>query len=247
MIICVTITSCQSGDRLSEGVASYHSACRRYPGTSDQNTEFAILVDQGNTLLQSPLTDSEAWWVMFGLFSASLRSGIPYHMAADARELIMDRLVSLSERDVKRQDLLLTEMRWPHRDDADWSDAEHCEIVGYGRELARNSGSDRVWAIVELKELQYRFERVLQGTVMSDNERSEARRMLDSAQAGRAALDGHWVSYADRALPRWQSLLHSVVVGLRAPDLEGAGIDGKPLRLQDFRGNVVWLVFFGHW
>jgi hypothetical protein len=32
-----------------------------------------------------------------------------------------------------------------------------------------------------------------------------------------------------------------------APDIEGEAIDGRPLRLRDFRGQVVVLSFWGHW
>jgi hypothetical protein len=36
-------------------------------------------------------------------------------------------------------------------------------------------------------------------------------------------------------------------VGGTAPEIEGDDVDGKPLRLSDYRGKVVVLDFWGHW
>jgi hypothetical protein len=36
-------------------------------------------------------------------------------------------------------------------------------------------------------------------------------------------------------------------VGGTAPDIEGEDVNGKPLRLSDYRGKVVVLDFWGHW
>jgi len=38
-----------------------------------------------------------------------------------------------------------------------------------------------------------------------------------------------------------------VAVGMRGPQIEGEDIDGKPMRLDDYRGNVVLLDFWGNW
>ncbi len=39
----------------------------------------------------------------------------------------------------------------------------------------------------------------------------------------------------------------NLAVGKPAPDIEGVDVDGKPLRLSDYRGKVVMLVFWGSW
>jgi hypothetical protein len=39
----------------------------------------------------------------------------------------------------------------------------------------------------------------------------------------------------------------ALAVGKVAPDIEGEGIDGKPLKLSDYRGKVVVLDFWGNW
>jgi hypothetical protein len=37
------------------------------------------------------------------------------------------------------------------------------------------------------------------------------------------------------------------MIGQAAPELQGEDVDGKALRLSEFRGRVVVLHFWGHW
>ena len=48
-------------------------------------------------------------------------------------------------------------------------------------------------------------------------------------------------------LGRNAPLPQGVAVGQPAPDLEGQDLDGVPLKLSDYRGKVVVVVFSGHW
>ncbi|WP_165247271.1 TlpA family protein disulfide reductase [Paludisphaera soli] len=41
--------------------------------------------------------------------------------------------------------------------------------------------------------------------------------------------------------------LRNLAVGRPAPEIEGPGLDGAPLKLSDYRGKVVLLVFWGSW
>jgi hypothetical protein len=41
--------------------------------------------------------------------------------------------------------------------------------------------------------------------------------------------------------------IRELVVGKTAPDIEGEDIDGKKMKLSDYRGKVVLLDFWGHW
>ena len=41
--------------------------------------------------------------------------------------------------------------------------------------------------------------------------------------------------------------MHNLVIGKPAPPIDGIGFDGKPLKLSDYRGKVVLLVFWGTW
>ncbi len=41
--------------------------------------------------------------------------------------------------------------------------------------------------------------------------------------------------------------MHSLVVGKPAPEIDGTGLDGKPLKLSSDRGKVVVLIFWGSW
>lgn len=38
-----------------------------------------------------------------------------------------------------------------------------------------------------------------------------------------------------------------LAVGRVAPEIDGEDVDGKPLKLSDYRGKVVLLDFWGHW
>ena len=40
---------------------------------------------------------------------------------------------------------------------------------------------------------------------------------------------------------------YAAMIGKPAPEIEGEDIDGKPMKLSDFRGKVVLLDFWGHW
>ena len=41
--------------------------------------------------------------------------------------------------------------------------------------------------------------------------------------------------------------IRSLQIGMMAPEIEGVGIDEKPMKLSDFRGKVVLLDFWGDW
>jgi hypothetical protein len=41
--------------------------------------------------------------------------------------------------------------------------------------------------------------------------------------------------------------LRNLAIGKTAPDIAGDDLDGKPLKLSDYRGKVVVLDFWGHW
>ncbi len=51
---------------------------------------------------------------------------------------------------------------------------------------------------------------------------------------------------ADAARARLDEM-HNLVPGMPAPEISGVDFDGKPLKLSDYRGKVVVLVFWGTW
>jgi thiol-disulfide isomerase/thioredoxin len=65
------------------------------------------------------------------------------------------------------------------------------------------------------------------------------------------------IKQAERMLARKQTLadvakakideMENLVAGKPAPPIDGKGMDGKPLKLSDYRGKVVVLVFWGTW
>ncbi len=60
----------------------------------------------------------------------------------------------------------------------------------------------------------------------------------------KARLGGR--TLADLARPKLDAL-RSLGVGKVAPDIQGEDIDGKPMKLSDYRGKIVVLVFWGTW
>src|SRR5208337_4921492 len=66
-------------------------------------------------------------------------------------------------------------------------------------------------------------------------ERKQGERML-----------AHKKTLADVAKARLDEM-ENLVAGKPAPAIDGTGMDGKPLKLSDYRGKVVVLVFWGTW
>jgi hypothetical protein len=51
----------------------------------------------------------------------------------------------------------------------------------------------------------------------------------------------------EMAKKRLDALRHPILVGKPAPEIEGEDIDGRKVKLSDYRGKVVLLDFWGHW
>ena len=73
------------------------------------------------------------------------------------------------------------------------------------------------------------------GRPLTPEERQQGERML-----------AHKKTLADVARAKIDEM-ENLVAGKPAPAINGTGMDGKPLRLSDFRGKVVVLVFWGTW
>jgi thiol-disulfide isomerase/thioredoxin len=68
---------------------------------------------------------------------------------------------------------------------------------------------------------------------------AEDRRRIEARLARRSMLG----QVAEARLDDW----HNLAVGKSAPEIEGVDVHGKPLKLSDYRGKVVALVFWGTW
>ena len=81
-------------------------------------------------------------------------------------------------------------------------------------------------------------------------ERLQAGR-LDASQEGRVLDHLQTLSHAlpdvAPAIGKERRLVAALTVGKIAPDISGTDLDGKPLRLSDYRGTVVVLAFSGEW
>jgi thiol-disulfide isomerase/thioredoxin len=73
------------------------------------------------------------------------------------------------------------------------------------------------------------------GKPLTADERAQVERMLARKQ-----------TIADVAKARLDEL-ENLIVGKPAPPIDGTGMDGKPLKLSDYQGKVVVLVFWGTW
>jgi thiol-disulfide isomerase/thioredoxin len=85
--------------------------------------------------------------------------------------------------------------------------------------------------------------------------RAESEALLERVinEFGDIPLAPKWVkvrpdgrTLADSARPKLEAM-RSLAVGKVAPEIEGQDIDGKPMKLSDYRGKVVVLVFWGTW
>jgi len=52
---------------------------------------------------------------------------------------------------------------------------------------------------------------------------------------------------AAKAAKQILNQIHNLKVGATAPSFEGKDVDGNPVALEDFRGKVTFLVFWGFW
>jgi thiol-disulfide isomerase/thioredoxin len=73
------------------------------------------------------------------------------------------------------------------------------------------------------------------GRPLTPEERKQGERML-----------AHKRTLADVARAKIDEM-ENLVAGKPAPAIDGTGMDGQPLKLSDFRGKVVMLVFWGTW
>jgi hypothetical protein len=74
----------------------------------------------------------------------------------------------------------------------------------------------------------------------------QAEQVLDQLIAQHPDVKYHDQPLAERA----KSLLFEIrnlAIGKKAPEINGEDIDGKPMKLSDYRGKVVVLDFWGHW
>ncbi len=61
-----------------------------------------------------------------------------------------------------------------------------------------------------------------------------------------AALAERYPDHAD-LIARQRFMVEHLMIGKEAPDIVGKDMDGEGLKLSDYRGKVVVLVFTGHW
>ena len=75
---------------------------------------------------------------------------------------------------------------------------------------------------------------------------AEAEKLFEQAVAEFSDVKLGTQSVGDRAQNELFEI-HNLGIGKTAPEIEGADIDGKPIKLSDYRGKVVVLDFWGYW
>lgn len=110
----------------------------------------------------------------------------------------------------------------------------------YERVMAVNTDKDTAgWASFSLAYLQQRKPRAS----AADNDASQQTAM-DLFR--RTAKDYPGTRAAERAASYIYEIEH-LQIGMKAPEIVGTGVDGKEIRLSQFRGQVVVLDFWGFW
>jgi len=79
------------------------------------------------------------------------------------------------------------------------------------------------------------------GRDASDEDKAEAKKLLDKAEQ---LADGTELADRIRA-PRFAA--ERLQIGMEAPDISGVDLDGKDFKLSDYRGKVVVVDFWGDW
>ena len=104
------------------------------------------------------------------------------------------------------------------------------EVISEYADLPHVTGRDR-----ELQALLKQPKPVRNGQPLTD----EDRRKIEARLARKKTLGQEAEARLDE--------MFNLAVGKPAPQIEGVGVDGKPLKLSDHKGKVVVLVFWGSW
>ena len=105
---------------------------------------------------------------------------------------------------------------------------------------------DEVIKIMEISPTQTRRFRKLERLLKQPRRSWTASRSSRRSASRPSGMLAHKRTLADAAKSRLDEM-ENLVVGKPAPAIEGTGMDGRPLKLSDYRGKVVVLVFWGTW
>jgi peroxiredoxin len=147
-------------------------------------------------------------------------------------------LVVATARGFAQQPILLTEPPTHELTTPPFSDAELTRLTGaLEQAIALPPGSSDPAADPELQ--LWKFTRWLQSGELSHDQETRVEQALDD-------LASRFPSHAS-LLANEQRTVQELTVGKVAPEISGRDLDGRALRLSDFRGKVVVLTFSGDW
>lgn len=84
------------------------------------------------------------------------------------------------------------------------------------------------------------------GRPLPPEREAEAAKLLETAIARHGTAPYHSATVADQARGSLFELAH-LMPGKLAPDIAGKDLDGRPMKLSEFRGRVVAISFWGDW
>jgi len=119
-----------------------------------------------------------------------------------------------------------------------FGNAELSEILtNLDTSLSANRDSSRWLSSATLT--LWNFTRRIQAGALSASQESTVLRHIDQI--------GKQYPEASSAIAQARRIITKFTVGKTAPEIVGKDLDGKPMRLSDYRGRVVVLAFSGHW
>lgn len=142
------------------------------------------------------------------------------------------------------------------------SSDEHPEAVALLEEFKHSPNLDQLIEALRYETRSERLERAL-AKLAVDSPHGQVRTAALWALAGTDALNGNMTPEQKKALDRLvaeypttikgQEAKHALAVyeryavGRTPPDFEGTDVDGKRIKLSDFRGKIVLIDFWGFW
>jgi peroxiredoxin len=122
--------------------------------------------------------------------------------------------------------------------EAPYTDAAIDDLVATLDSLLEHEADSDQWGLDAGNHLWTFVERLQNGT-LTTAQQSRVEAHLD-------AIARHHPEGAD-VIAKYRYVVSSLMVGKVAPDIVGKDLDGKELRLSDYRGQIVVLAFSGEW
>lgn len=221
-------------------VASYAKAMKELAATD----EFKQAVTDKNREKIAELNKQVARPDMAGLGKKAMAAAEKYAGKEDAVPFLGFALTKSNDKELAKQAadaLLASHTKSPKLVEV----VENSLVQPLGKDKA-NEFYDKVAAdnsnsMVQAWSLYWKASSMSRGRDVSDEDKAEAKKLLDKAEQ---LAEGHELADRIRA-PRFAQ--ERLQVGMEVPDIAGVDLDGKAFKLSDYRGKVVVVDFWGDW